>query len=117
MAAQSNQVEGVFPPPLVGGNHSFGSVTEQVCKVVEAPVNLTWFISWLMAFSLLGVLGASIGYLFFGHRYLGSQQSHRLGLGHRQLRILGWYWPRRYTHQCDFVPVSTEVANGHQSLR
>ena len=65
MSAQTNQVEGVFPPPLVSGNHTFSSVTETVCKVVEAPIHLTWVVSWLMAVSLLGLLGASIGYLFW----------------------------------------------------
>ncbi|MEE2786865.1 MAG: NrfD/PsrC family molybdoenzyme membrane anchor subunit [Myxococcota bacterium] len=65
MASQSKHADTVFPPPLVGGNHDFRSVTETVCRVVEARPNVTWLVAFLLASSVLGVLGGCIAYLFW----------------------------------------------------
>ena len=57
--------ESIFPPSLVAGKHDFHSITETVCKVVEAPINIKWILALAVSASFLGMLGASIGYLFW----------------------------------------------------
>lgn len=57
--------ETVFPPPLVGGDPTFGSVTEAVCKIVEKPPTIAWLVCFGAASTvLLGLLGA-IAYLIW----------------------------------------------------
>ena len=48
---------------------------------------------------------------------LGKYEPGLLGLADRQLRVLGWYWPRRYADFCDFVLVPTKLAYKHQQSR
>jgi molybdopterin-containing oxidoreductase family membrane subunit len=55
----------VFPPPLVEGNPSFGKVTEDICKVVEGPLNLKWLGALTLALGGLAILGVSVGWLFW----------------------------------------------------
>ena len=65
MATQTNQAKSVFPPPLVAGNHTFSSVTETVCKVVESKPNLNWLLAFVFASSVMAILLGSIAYLFW----------------------------------------------------
>src|SRR5258707_10994862 len=49
--------------PLVLRDLGFSSVTKTVSAVAERPTTLAWKISFLVALSLLGMLGGCIGYL------------------------------------------------------
>ena len=49
-------------------------------------------------------------------RRLGKQRPRRLGLAHRQLRILGRYRPRRDIDLRNPVPLPSAVANEYQSV-
>lgn len=51
--------------PLVTGRATFAAVTEQVSLIAETRPNKAWYLSFLVAFALLNLLGAMIGYLFF----------------------------------------------------
>ena len=74
--------------------------------------------AFAVALALTGVLFAMIGYLVdHRRRRLGRQQPGRLGLGHRQLRLLGRHRPRRHADLGHPVPVPPEVAHQHQPLR
>lgn len=52
--------------PLVLGQDDLGAITDKICGVAEAvrPPK-AWYIAFGIAVSLLGLLGAMIGYLFF----------------------------------------------------
>jgi molybdopterin-containing oxidoreductase family membrane subunit len=50
-------------PTLVKGNHSFSSVTELVCGVVEGKTPFWWYIAFGTALSLLSVLVFALSYL------------------------------------------------------
>ena len=65
MAAQSNNAGSVFPPPLVAGNHTFTTVTDAVCKVVETKGNLNWMMAFVLASSILTGLIGVVAYLFW----------------------------------------------------
>ncbi len=65
MAHAHSSSETVFPPPLVEGKHTFHSVTEAVCSIVEAPPSKGWLASFALALMGLGILGISVGYLFW----------------------------------------------------
>ncbi|MEY3901380.1 MAG: hypothetical protein RL189_686, partial [Pseudomonadota bacterium] len=51
--------------PLVLGKETFASVTNTVAHPMEMKTPKAWWICFLIALSGLGVLGASIGYLFW----------------------------------------------------
>ena len=115
MAAQSKYSDTVFPPPLVEGNHTFGSVTETICSVVESKPNLSWLMAFLLAIHVKLLMLGSIAYLFWE------------GTGIKGLNPVGWGWAivnfvfwvgigHANLDQCDSLPVPTEVENGHQSL-
>lgn len=57
--------ESIFPPPLVAGKHDFHSVTEAVCGVVEKPINIKWLLALSVSATVMSILVASIGYLFW----------------------------------------------------
>ena len=59
------QKDSIFPPPLVGGNRDFHSITETICGVVEKPININWLLALGFASTFLMILVASIGYLFW----------------------------------------------------
>jgi molybdopterin-containing oxidoreductase family membrane subunit len=51
--------------PLVLGDSSFHRLTESVAQPLEAKTSIGWVLFFLMSLSVLGILGASIGYLFW----------------------------------------------------
>ena len=51
--------------PLVLGDSSFHRLTESVAQPLEAKTSVGWVLFFLMSVSILGILGASIGYLFW----------------------------------------------------
>ena len=71
------------PPPLVEGDHDFHSVTESVCRVVEAkrPPGV-WYLVFGLAAFFLAVLFALIGYLIWTG----------VGVWGNQIPV-AWGWP------------------------
>lgn len=65
MATHAKHADGVFPPPLVQGGHTFGSVTDTVCGIVESRPQLWWFAALSVSLMVVGLLGASIGWLIW----------------------------------------------------
>jgi molybdopterin-containing oxidoreductase family membrane subunit len=51
--------------PLVLGRESFASVTNMVAQPMEMKTPKGWWVVFLIALSCLGILGGSIGYLFW----------------------------------------------------
>jgi len=52
--------------PLILGGHDFGSLTDTVCAVAEAPrPPRAWYVALGFSLSLLGVLGVMVLYLIF----------------------------------------------------
>ncbi|MEW6250642.1 MAG: NrfD/PsrC family molybdoenzyme membrane anchor subunit [Planctomycetota bacterium] len=52
--------------PLITGGHDFGSLTDTVCAVWEAPrPPRAWYIAFGISLTLVGVLGAMVLYLIF----------------------------------------------------
>ena len=49
--------------PLVLGNHTFTSLTDKVCQVVEGPTPRAWWIAFGLSLGLTGVFFAMLGYL------------------------------------------------------
>ena len=52
--------------PLILGGHDFGSLTDVACApwAAHRPPR-AWYVAFAIALSLLAILGAMIGYLFF----------------------------------------------------
>ncbi len=51
--------------PLLGGKHTFASLTEKISSITERKTPPVWFLAFGVAFSLLLVLFGSIGFLFW----------------------------------------------------
>jgi Ni/Fe-hydrogenase subunit HybB-like protein len=51
--------------PLVLGDTSFHRITESVTQPIESPAPIGWFLFFFVALCGLGILGASVGYLFW----------------------------------------------------
>ncbi|TWT99863.1 Polysulfide reductase, NrfD [Botrimarina colliarenosi] len=64
-------------PPWIEGDNDFRSVTDKVCRIAENPrPPVAWFIGFVFAASLAGMLGAMIGYLIItGVGVWGNQNS------------------------------------------
>ena len=52
-------------PPLVEGNHTFGTITDKISSIVENKPPSGWLIAFLFAFSGLLILKASVLYLIW----------------------------------------------------
>lgn len=51
--------------PLIVGGNDYASITEKVCRIVEAPKPPTaWYVAFAVASAFAGLLGAMILYLF-----------------------------------------------------
>jgi len=61
--AIGNQQPGLIEPPLIQGNPSFSEVNDKIIRIVERKTPKTWFLLFLLAFSLTCILFGSIGYL------------------------------------------------------
>jgi len=51
--------------PLVIGRTEFGKVTDDVIRPILSPAPMWWWISLAFALAVLGLLGVSVGYLFW----------------------------------------------------
>src|SRR5437660_5369309 len=52
------------PSPIGGSDHTFASVTEKISALVlTRPTSRGWWVGFLIAFALVGVLHVAIGYL------------------------------------------------------
>ncbi len=90
--------------PLVIGHQTYGSITETVCRVAEAPQPpRAWYIAFAISVLLVLMLGGLITHLLLTG----------VGLADRHLRLLGRYWPRRYADLRDSVSLPSELANQH----
>src|SRR2546430_6214464 len=50
--------------PVIGPGHTFGSVTDKISSIVlTRPTSLGWYIGFLIAFSLMGMMTIAIGWL------------------------------------------------------
>ncbi len=50
-------------PPLILGERTFTSITDQVADLATRPTRLAWYIGFGFSLSLLGLLGVTVGYL------------------------------------------------------
>ena len=50
--------------PLVTGNQTYSSITHMVSRISEEAQPMIWWIAFVIAFPLLMIFGALIGYLF-----------------------------------------------------
>jgi molybdopterin-containing oxidoreductase family membrane subunit len=71
-----------FRSPLVVGNKDFGGVTDTVASVAENKIPMAWYVAMAISLSLLGLLGACIGYLMLtGVGVWGNNQPVAWGFG------------------------------------
>jgi len=63
--ANSTRDDTVFPPPLVEGDPTFGSITEAICRIVEKPPTVPWLAAFGAASTVLLMLLGCIAYLFW----------------------------------------------------
>ena len=63
MATQTH--DEIFPPPLVSGNPTFGSVTEAICSIVEKKPTVPWMVFFAVSLSGLTLLLGSIAWLIW----------------------------------------------------
>ncbi|HPC83768.1 MAG TPA: polysulfide reductase NrfD [Thermoanaerobaculaceae bacterium] len=49
--------------PLVLGGHTFATLTDTVCEVVERPTPRAWWVAFALSLALTGVFFAMLGYL------------------------------------------------------
>lgn len=56
---------GHIEEPLIGGNKSFGDVTEDICRVAERKVSPLWYVGVAVSGALTLLLLVSIGYLIW----------------------------------------------------
>ena len=104
---------------VVGPGHSFGSVTDKITSAVLRPGFLPgWLVGFVIAFGVMSMfLFADHVAADQGHRHLGRQHPRRLGLRHRQLRLVDRHRPRRHADLGDPAAVPAEVAHVDQPLR
>ena len=65
MSSANLPIKELGETPLVGEGVTFKSVSETVCRVTENKAPRGWWIGFLLAITFTGVMGASIGYLFW----------------------------------------------------
>jgi molybdopterin-containing oxidoreductase family membrane subunit len=53
----------ISPPALVQGDDSLANITETVCKIAENKPPKVWYLAFMIALGVLGMLGVSIVYL------------------------------------------------------
>jgi len=68
--------------PLVVGGKTFSTITDNIAGVAEAPAPLGWYIAFVIALSLLGLLGLCVNYLILtGVGVWGNNQPAAWGFG------------------------------------
>jgi len=65
MSGANLPIKEIGESPLVGEGVTFKSISETVCRVTENKAPRGWWIGFLLAVTFTGVMGASIGYLFW----------------------------------------------------
>ncbi|MBX3258589.1 MAG: polysulfide reductase NrfD [Labilithrix sp.] len=65
MSSANLPIKELGETPLVGEGVTFKSISETVCRVTENKAPRGWWIGFLIAVTFTGVMGASIGYLFW----------------------------------------------------
>ncbi len=65
MSSANLPIKELGESPLVGDGVTFKSISETVCRVTENKAPRAWWVGFLLAVTFTGVMGASIGYLFW----------------------------------------------------
>ena len=105
--------------PVLGPGHTYASVTDKISAIVlTRPTSLGWYVGFVLAFSRFrrSECRHRRGLILQRRRHLGHQHSRRLGLRHRQLRLVDWYRSRRNTHFRDSLFAQPEMAHLDQPL-
>ena len=53
----------INPPALVQGDDSLANITETVCKIAENKPPKVWYLAFMIALGVLGMLGISLVYI------------------------------------------------------
>ena len=79
MSSANLPIKELGESPLVGDGVTFKSISETVCRVTENKAPRAWWVGFLLAVTFTGVMGASIGYLFWTGVgvYSGDPSSYR----------------------------------------
>ncbi len=65
MSSWNLPIKEIGETPLLGEGTTFRSITETVARVTENKAPRAWWVAFLIAVTFLGVMTASIGYLFW----------------------------------------------------
>ena len=105
--------------PVIEPGHTFGTVTEKISAIVlTRPASNGWFLGFGIAFMLTMMMLFAIGYLFLkGIGIWGVHHPHRMGLCHRQLRLVDRHRPRRHPDLRHPLITAPVVAQFHQPFR
>ena len=98
---------------LILNERSYHWITERICGVIENRQPFLWWILFIPSalIALIGVVGG-LTYLGFDRgRGMGKHQPCDVGMAHRELRFLDWYWSRRNTDLGDSFPDTPKLAN------
>lgn len=102
--------------PLIEGNATFKSLTEQISAVTETwKVPTEWIVGFLLAVSFLAVLGGSVETAVLGrNRYWGLQIPNAWGFA--IVNFVWWVgdWARWNIDFGNFVSFPTKMENIHQ---
>ena len=91
--------------PVIGPGHTYESVTDQISSAVLTKPTTLVMVCRLCA-SVFYIRHADRGGRLADHqrrRHLGHQHTDRLGICHRQFRLVDRYRPRRHVDFRDFV--------------
>jgi molybdopterin-containing oxidoreductase family membrane subunit len=107
------------PPPVIEPGHTFGTGHGEIAAIVLTRRHPTAGSSASsVGFMLTMMLLMAITWLLLkGHRHLGRQHPHRLGLRDHQLRLVDRYRPRGDADFGDPAAAQTGLAHVHQPLR
>ena len=90
---------------VLAPGHTYASVTDKISSIVlTQKTPRGWWIGFAIAFALFMMLHVAIAYLLMiGRRDLGNQHPGRLGIRHRQFRVVDRNRPRGHAdfrHSC-----------------
>ena len=97
---------------LVTGDKTASDVTRDIARPILNNPSTAWKVGFTLSLIFLGIFGVSLLYtLFTGIGVWNINKISDVGLGYHQLRILGWYWSRRYLDLSRVVAVPSEMAD------
>src|SRR5271156_6980016 len=83
--------------PVLGPGHTYASVTDKISAIVlTRKTSIGWYIGFLLAFSVFGVMNLAIGYLFMkGTGIWGINIPIGWGVAPPPLFLWGCFWHPR----------------------